>query len=451
MSIDPLDPRWAADVALARQELGLEDLLRKCHRDEVLPLAEVLAVNPQGLGTGKLAQVCAWALRRAGGHELQNLVLRGGRGPSYPRVLRELAGRLGTQAQPTLERTELAIMAAWLDKARDELPPEALDRIEAFFGDPDAGTALVPAEQASLPVPSRDRKVLAASTALRFAPLLVPFFAPVTLAAGAWYIGRPKDKVLLPAVLEVARLRQVVRHRVTVGVVGSPSAGKDAAIKAIFGVDTGNVHPVAGSTKEVAIHRLAGARALFVVNTPGMGDVVEAVTEQARQILHHIDVFVYVVNTQGGVQARERADYRGCVSTGRPVLAVVNKIDTLRESDRQRYLDDARGKLGAPEDAFLAAAFDPLPQLSETPIGVEPVQAWLTHHLARLGKDPTELPWVSSELDARVEPPGAMTFSEDGEGESLPATDTWAPEEDVDQGEASGDDPTDLPEPRNLG
>lgn len=412
--MSPTAPAWLRDVQRARQELTLEELLRRCHRDELLPLARVLHVNPEGLGTGKLAHVISATLRRAGAHELQNLVLRGGQGPGYPRVLRELARRLGTLAQPTLERTELAIMRAWLDQARDSLPPDQRAQLEAVFADP--GTALVVAE----PAPedqAETGKLVAVGTALRVAPLFIPLLAPITIAAGVWWLGRPKDKLLLPAVLEVARLRQLVRHRVTVGVVGSPSSGKDAAIKAIFGIDTGNVHPVAGSTRQVTIQRLPGASALFVVNTPGMGDVVQAVTEEARQVLHHIDVFVYVVNAQGGVQSRELTDYRNCLAMGRPVLAVVNKVDTLRPRDRARYLDDARGKLGAPQADFLAAAFDPLPQLSETPIGVEPVQQWITHHLVDLGKDPTELPWVPDELDADVRPPGAMTFSEDGLGE----------------------------------
>ena len=75
---------------------------------------------------------------------------------------------------------------------------------------------------------------------------------------------------------------------------------------------------------------------MYVVNTPGMGDIIEEVTEEARQVLDLIDVFVYVVNAQGGVQARELDDYRRCVARDRPVLAVVNKIDTLRERDRER-------------------------------------------------------------------------------------------------------------------
>jgi len=444
------DPRWDADLRRAREELPLEELLRRCHRDELVPLAKDLRVNPQGLGTDKVARICAWTLRRAGGHELANLV-RGGEGPGYPQVLRELAERMTTTAQPTLERTELAIMRAWLHQARAELAPEQVAELEATFGPAlhqgDESGALV-RHSPRADTPARKAGMAVAGGALRVAPLFVPFIAPISLAAGVWWLGRPKDKVLLPAVLEVARLRQVVRHRVTVGVVGSPSSGKDAAIQAIFGVATGGVNPVAGSTREVSIIRIQGASALFVVNTPGLGDVVESVTEQARQILHHIDVFVYVVNAQGGVQARERNDYRTCLSTGRPVLAVINKIDTIREHDRARYLDDARAKLAAPPEDFLAAAFDPLPQLSPQPMGVDEVQDWITHHLAELGKDPTELPWVPTELDAEVPPPGAtwieeppvpdgplLTPSPDAPAGGLPVDPTGLPV-----------DPTDLPE-----
>ncbi len=413
---------WAGDVRRAREELTLDELLRRCHRDELLPVADVLRVNPEGLGTGSLAGIVAATLRRAGGHELDNILRRHGEGPSYPAVLRALADRLGTVAQPTLERTELTIIRAWLDKARGELPADQLQALLAVFegaGEstaalradlhpPDPGTALARVPQGKDP----GGGILAAGGALRLAPFFLPVLMPITAAASMWWLGRPKDRRLLPAVLEVARLRQVVRHRVTVGVVGSPSSGKDAAINAIFGIDTGNVDPVAGSTRSVSIQQLQGARALYVVNTPGLGDITEAVTEEARQVLHHIDVFVYVVNAQGGVQARELADYRTCLSTGRPVLAVVNKIDTLRARDRDRYLADARDKLGAPADDFLAAAFDPLPQLSPDPLGVDAVQRWITHRLVDLGKDPTELPWVPSELDADVRPPGATDIDD---------------------------------------
>jgi predicted GTPase len=223
----------------------------------------------------------------------------------------------------------------------------------------------------------------AAAAVLRFVPLGGCFVL--------YWVARPKDELLLPSILEIARLRQAVVHRITVGLVGSPSSGKDAANKAIFGIDRGNVNPIAGSTREVEITRLPTATALFVVNTPGLGDVVERVTEEARQVLDHIDVFVYLVNAQGGVQARERADYAMCKASDRPVLVVLNKVDTLREADRSRLLDDTRAKLGATD--VIAAAFDPLPELAPAPIGLDEVRGWIRERLVEAGKDPSELPW----------------------------------------------------------
>jgi GTP-binding protein EngB required for normal cell division len=369
-------------------ELDLEDLLRKCHRPEVLPLAKALGVNPSGLGHGQLARVVARTLRRRGGNDLLNLVLRKGEGPPYPQLLAELARRCKVAPGADLAGTELALTEWWLRAQWAVMAPEARDqvwrqlRIEPPA--PPEGAAALETLHRSVP---EKRMAYAATTAaaavLRFVPMSGCFLL--------YWVARPKDDVLLPAILEIARLRQAVVHRITVGLVGSPSSGKDAANRALFGIDKGNVNPIAGSTKEVEITRLPNATALFVVNTPGLGDVVERVTEEARQVIDHIDLFVYLVNAQGGVQAREKADYAMCRASGRPVLVVLNKVDTLREADRQRMLDDTRAKLGATD--VVAAAFDPLPALADAPIGLDAVRGWIRERLAEAGKDPSELPW----------------------------------------------------------
>jgi GTP-binding protein EngB required for normal cell division len=380
----------------------LVELLRKCHRDELLPLAEAMRIKPAGMKHGTLARAIDHHLRRAGAHDVGNILLRDGKGPPYLEVLRSLGKRLelrGAEHFTSADEAELAILREGVRRAWDDLDEEARHQLwtRMEVGPPMPNSpeeAVARAQQHHL-----QRFGYVAGTAGIIALRMLPLPGCLSL----YWLAKPKDDVLLPAILEVSRLRQAVMHRVTVGVVGSPSSGKDAAIVALFGLDSGNVNPVAGSTKEVEITRLPDATALYVVNTPGMGDVVESVTEEAKQVLDHIDVFLYIVNAQGGVQAREKADYDACVRSGRPVLAVVNKIDTLREGDRERYLTDARAKLGVDEEDFLAAAFDPLPQLADAPIGLDEVRAWVERHLIALGKDPRELPWVQG---AREEHPG---------------------------------------------
>lgn len=366
----------------------LSELLRKCHRSELEKLAEGLGVVPGDQPLGALAQTIAFRLRRAASHELLNVVRRWGAPPTYRQVLQEVGTRLGLQVPADPELAELAIVRHHVVRRWKELPAEAREaRWREVAGEPpvplEGGAALQLLEKRVEP------GVGLFLTRLATEPVL-----PLPGCLALSWLLRARDDLAIPAILEVARLRQALRHRVTVGIVGSPSAGKDAAMHAIFGIATGNVNPVAGSTRQVEIRRLPGATALFVVNTPGMGDVVEAVTEEAKQVLDHIDVYVYLVNAQGGVQAREVADHAACRARRRPVLVVVNKVDTLRDRDRDRLIEDCRTKLGARAEDVRGAAFDPLPQLSPAPIGVDEVRRWLQDELTKLGKDPSELPWV---------------------------------------------------------
>lgn len=399
----------SADAPLAAPpEDPLERLLHRAHRDELLPLAQRLRVNPDGLGLGDLARVLAQQVRRVGSHGLTNILVRKGEGKPYGDVLADAAGAAGIPSAG-IEVTELALARAWFAARWDAARPE--ERARAWVdmglaGPPPVGSA----EAVDIARARLGRSFDYALTGVRHvidtpagllalgalfmhpAGCLLRPLVPILLPYIAWRKLRPAPEYVGAVIFEVARIRQRVVHRVTIGVVGSPSTGKDAAVRALFGIDTGNISPVAGSTREVTIQRLPGSTALFVVNTPGMGDVMERVTEEARQVLDHIDLYLYIVNAEGGVQARELADYRRCVATGKPVLALVNKVDVLRPRDKERYLADARTKLGAPEAGFLPVAFDPLPQLAPGPIGLAPVHAWMAAALEALGKDPDELP-----------------------------------------------------------
>ncbi|MFT6158021.1 MAG: hypothetical protein ACJARS_001305 [bacterium] len=367
---------------------SLYELLRRCHRVELEALAGHLKIREQDLGLSKLARRIDQRLRQMGGHGIINVFTRGGEGPPWADIISRLCRKVGTPSNNDVEAMERALMEHWVITTWSTLTAQQQDRAWDELGLPrptsDDGEPAADIHHA----PTAQLMALFGDINPVFALPFLPFLGPI---GALLYVGRPRDDQLMPAVLEVARLRQLARHRITIGVVGSPSCGKDAAIRALFGIDSGNIDPVAGSTSTVAITKLPGASALYIVNTPGLGDVIEAVTEEARQVLDLVDVYLYVVNAQGGVQTREKADYDDVVCRGRPVLAVINKIDTLRESDRARYLADARSKLGAPEDAFLAAAFDPLPALSELPLGIAPIRAWICDQLQMLGKDESEL------------------------------------------------------------
>lgn len=397
-----------SSLELAPVSDPLERLFLRCHRDELLPLAALVRVAHEGVGLSLLASNLARATRRLSRHALVNALFSRGEGPEWTEVLAGLVGH--PVGFDEIEEAELEVLRAVEIQRWGTLAPDARRALWtqlALQGEPpEAGEAALTEARSQLGRTFGYAVTQAHATLL--APRRFPWFMVLAMVPGCGCVLRPvlvgaallsfgwflrADRARLQAmVLHVASLRQRVLRRITIGLVGSPSTGKDAGIRALFGIDSGNISPIAGSTRTVNIQRVPGATALFVVNTPGLGDVVEAVTDEAREVLRHIDVYLYVVNAEGGVQAREQADYRACLASGRPVLALVNKIDLLRPRDKERYLDDARAKLGAPEDAFLPVAFDPMPELSPTPLGLAEVRAWLVERLVELGKDPDELP-----------------------------------------------------------
>ena len=380
--------------------MSLRNLLDKAHPAELGGLCREVRVNTHGLGRADLVRILDDRLRRHAGQALANL--RRGQGPPWDEVVRGLARRMEASPEGTLEAVEERVARAWVRRHWAQLYPDKRLSFWAVLAHgaptpdgqaPPPRTALVLGREIELGTVAKAAGLSAGGIAMF---LLRPLF-PLFVAVGLVRAMAPDWEKVAPALVQVALLRQLISHRVTVGFVGSPSAGKDAGIRALFGVDTGNINPVAGSTKEVERRQVPGATALFVINTPGLGDVVESISEETHQVLDHIDVYLYVLNAEGGVQARELADYRWCVATGKPTLVCLNKIDAIRERDRDRYVADARDKLGGERVELVACAFDPLPVLSETPIGVTDIHEWLQTTLASLGKDPTELPWVAEE------------------------------------------------------
>jgi GTP-binding protein EngB required for normal cell division len=383
-------------------------LLYRAHREELVPLARRLGLSPQKHGLGDLARRCAQKLRRSAAHPLGFAQLAGHDGPTYAEIVDSIARKRGQRFDDVMDAefawTTEALARLWPDVSSADRQRLWLDL--GFSSTPPSLGTEAQASAATAESPharwvltertagwNRGRDWLFAGVVL-VGPLgcLARPILPILLPLLLWRTLRPNEQVLLGHILEVGRIRQMVAQRVTIGVVGSPSAGKDAAIRALFGVDSGNISPIAGSTRTVTAQRASNESALFIVNTPGLGDVDEAISEETRQILDHIDVYLYIVNAEGGVQAREKSDYDRCAATGKPVLAVVNKVDVLRPLDVAKYLEDARQKLGVGESNFAACAFDPLPQLSAAPIGVDRVLSWLRHTLVSLDKDPEQLP-----------------------------------------------------------
>jgi GTP-binding protein Era len=182
-------------------------------------------------------------------------------------------------------------------------------------------------------------------------------------------------------------LRHALSQQLTVAFLGSASAGKDSAIRALFGIDFGEISPIPGSTARIRVAPLDEAGKILLVNAPGFGDVRAEVDQKARAVLDSLDIVVYVVNCEGGATIDEKNDLAKVRERGRPVLVVLNKIDLIRPNERSAFVMATLAQLDVdPKDAVVAA-FDPLPQLSEEPIGIGGVIEWIQRQLQESGKD----------------------------------------------------------------
>lgn len=205
-----------------------------------------------------------------------------------------------------------------------------------------------------------------------------------------------EPEILLPAVRAAGEkawletgpaLAEALSRRLTIAFLGSASAGKDSAIRALFGVDFGEISPIPGSTSTVRAVPLDADGQVLVVNAPGFGDVRADVDARARAILDDLDLVIYVLNAEGGATIDEKRDLDAIFARGRPVLVCINKIDLIRPSEREAFVAATLAQLGVDRANARIVAFDPLPQLAPEPIGVDEVVSWIHAKLAESGKE----------------------------------------------------------------
>ena len=177
-----------------------------------------------------------------------------------------------------------------------------------------------------------------------------------------------------------------LEDRLVLAFTGSASCGKDSAIRALFGVDFGDISPIPGSTSEVQLARLDDAGSVLVVNAPGFGDVRQEVDARAREVLEHLDLALYIVNSDGGATADEKRELDALRALGRPVLVVLNKIDLIRAHQRRAFVEATTRQLGVDPADVVIAAFDPIRAVEAEPIGVDEVAAWVFRTLESRGK-----------------------------------------------------------------
>jgi small GTP-binding protein len=211
------------------------------------------------------------------------------------------------------------------------------------------------------------------------------------IATGLWLaldLAGPAFRKTVPAVIHVALLRTILVNRITIGVVGDGSAGKDALIQAVFGINS-QIDPIAGSTETALTYPLNKQGNAFVVNYPGFNDYREGVGKYTDDYLYHTDVFVMVVDINRGISGTDIRILRNLEKYDRKILICLNKVDLVRsEADLKKLKKAAEDRLKGPnvDERMIDAAFDPDPRLGKRVSGVRYVYDRIREKIEEEGK-----------------------------------------------------------------
>lgn len=182
-----------------------------------------------------------------------------------------------------------------------------------------------------------------------------------------------------------------VEDALVIGFYGPASAGKSSAIRALFGIDVKNIHPTPGSTRDVSVWDVSDTwdedYEIYVADVPGLQDIDYTSIQKAWDFAGSVDIFVFVVNANGGVTDSVLQDLNRIRHQCRPVLVVLNKRDTIQLSQADELFRHQCATSGMDSSDFIPVAFDPHPIIAQGPMNIGKVHEWLTNVIKKQGDE----------------------------------------------------------------
>src|SRR3954447_23252319 len=134
------------------------------------------------------------------------------------------------------------------------------------------------------------------------------------------------------------RLLEAVQNRKMVAIVGRPNVGKSALFNRLAGKQIAIVHDRPGVTRDRLIASCyKGAAPFDIMDTGGIGEAIEddfnhQVQAEAQIAVEVADLILFVVDGLMGLTPVDQELANTFRKAHRPVVMVVNKIDTAKPS-----------------------------------------------------------------------------------------------------------------------
>lgn len=400
------------------KKLELVDVIHRslANKEDVRPLVKYLGMDETTLNYSRdnernTAIKIADYLRQMGSNDIATL-FRGGDGVSYAEVVLDVGEKLKAKVNKnnTVEKNEELILIKMFEDALERMTDEEKRAVFRSMGinerDIPIGaisTAIIQnllrefggfyIYQITVIVANMVSRALLGS-GLSFATnaaltrTLGALLGPIGwIATGLWLvidIAGPAFRKTVPAVIHIALLRSMLLNKITIGVVGDGSSGKDSLMKAVFGFDS-KIDPIAGSTDTAMSYQLNKKGTATIVNYPGFNDYRPNVDKYTNDYLHHTDVFVMVVDINRGISNVDIKILENLKQFNKPILICLNKVDLPRSpADLAKLETAAKTRLNGFQ--LIKTAFDPDPRLHQSSIGGKDVYNWIRNVIKEEGK-----------------------------------------------------------------
>lgn len=178
-------------------------------------------------------------------------------------------------------------------------------------------------------------------------------------------------KGLLDALLsEHRKVNKFYQDKLVVGFLGAVSSGKSSGIKALWGFDSGTIHPIPGTTRDVVVW--STNEGYVVADTPGLQDSNEELIKKTKNFIDNVDIFVYIINSNGGINQKVKDDIELLTKVNRPLLVILNKIDTIPDRNETGFVKKQLEDSNILVDDFIEAAFNPI--TGEAPVNIDRIK-----------------------------------------------------------------------------
>lgn len=144
--------------------------------------------------------------------------------------------------------------------------------------------------------------------------------------------------------------KRMSAKKLNIAVVGKVSSGKSSLINALLGCEQRTPKAPVGATSGVttAVHFHDLSDGVCIVDTPGLGDLVDENSEKTRAFLSDVKVGIFVVT--GSADSSQYALYQDLLKRTKRTFVVLNKCDEWDELE-----DDAQHQVIAQWQSVLKA------------------------------------------------------------------------------------------------